>query len=510
MLLIRLMLALVIGRTMVGRSLLMPPPAGSDGEPDGEPGPETPDADAAQGANAADAVNEGADGAVAEPEAAEPNDGRKDRAPWLVRMSIAAAPLVGLLFFIVAVAALVDQNTDWMMPIGGGVEGDWPLAVLLISIGIWAVWLLWQVPRWQAAAWRQSMKLEEREIFDIENSSRATLGQILSGVAVLAGLIFAWQQLGNTSQNLFVSQEGQITDRFTRAVGQLGDDDLTIRLGGIYALERIARDSERDHETVMEILAAFARQRSAAEEQAAAAPGTPGAAPVDGTGGEVSLTSVRAIPLDIDVVLKVISRRDSTRDGAGCIDLSDINLAGAQLGDSSLNLTNVCLRGADLRDSQLSGVDFAGADLAGADFTGAILIGANLSGADLTGAIFSGANLDQANLAGAQLTSANFARANLSLANLSSANLTGANLQTPGLQGTILRDAILNRTDFTGAVLATADLQGANMLGAVLDGATLMGVDLRGVTNLTPEQLDAASFDGTTQLPEGIAATPDF
>ena len=54
----------------------------------------------------------------------------------------------------------------------------------------------------------------------------------MSGFAVLVGLLVGWQQLGNTSETLRVSQEGQITDRFTRAVEQLASDELTVRLGG--------------------------------------------------------------------------------------------------------------------------------------------------------------------------------------------------------------------------------------------------------------------------------------
>jgi uncharacterized protein YjbI with pentapeptide repeats len=407
--------------------------------------------------------------------------------------------VVGFIGFAIAVAGFIAQNTGWQLPIIGEVVGDWPLALLLITIALWAVWLLWQVPRWQAAAWRQSMELKEREIFDIENSSRATLGQILSGVAVLAGLIFAWQQLGNTSQSLFVSQEGQITDRFTRAVDQLGNDDLTIRLGGIYALERIARDSERDQETVMEILAAFARQRSAAEttvmEMASAGSeagaGTPEPAPGRGMAADTtSLISTRAIPLDLDVVLKVITRRDSSRDGPGCIDLSGINLAGSQLGGTSLDLTNVCLRNADLRSSQLAGVNFSGADLHGSDFMNA--------------------NLDSANLAGAQLSNTIFVRANLSEADLTGVTLTGANLQGATLQGTVLRDAILNGTDLSLATMIGTDLQGANLIGADLTGSTIVGVNFQGATNITVEQVEAAALDGTSQLPPGIPATPDF
>ena len=481
MLLVRIVFLLLLGRAILGRPFFASSGTGSDGDAAAPPEEAVVDAEP-------------------EPDQELPDNARR-RTPSLIRMSGTLAPVAGFMGFAIAVAGFVAQNTGWQLPIIGEVVGDWPLALLLITIALWAVWLLWQVPRWQAAAWRQSMELKEREIFDIENSSRATLGQILSGVAVLAGLIFAWQQLGNTSQTLYVSQEGQITDRFTRAVDQLGNDDLTIRLGGIYALERIARDSERDHETVMEILAAFARQRSAAETAAMeiasagseAGAGTPALAPESGGGmaaDTTSLISTRAIPLDLDVVLKVISRRDSSRDGPGCIDLSGINLAGSQLGGTSLDLTNVCLRNADLRSSQLAGVNFAGADLAGSDFTNA--------------------NLDRANLAGAQLSNTIFVRANLSVADLTGATLTGANLQGATLQGTVLRDAILNGTDLSLSTMIGADFQGANLIGADLTGATMVGVNLQGATNITVEQVEAAALDGTSQLPPGIPATPDF
>jgi hypothetical protein len=38
-----------------------------------------------------------------------------------------------------------------------------------------------------------------------------------------------------------------------------------VRLGGIYALERIARDSESDHWAVMEVLTAFVREQPPAQ-----------------------------------------------------------------------------------------------------------------------------------------------------------------------------------------------------------------------------------------------------
>ena len=64
-------------------------------------------------------------------------------------------------------------------------------------------------------------------------------------------------------QTVAVAQEGQITERFTRAIEQLGSDKIAIRLGGIYALERVAQDSpDKDHRQVMQVLAAYVRENS--------------------------------------------------------------------------------------------------------------------------------------------------------------------------------------------------------------------------------------------------------
>jgi hypothetical protein len=58
-------------------------------------------------------------------------------------------------------------------------------------------------------------------------------------------------------------RERRITDNFTpRAVEQLGNDKLETRLGAIYALERIARESPTDHWPIMETLTAYVRERA--------------------------------------------------------------------------------------------------------------------------------------------------------------------------------------------------------------------------------------------------------
>src|SRR5215207_234512 len=120
------------------------------------------------------------------------------------------------------------------------------------------------------------------------------VGVLLAALAGLSGLYFTSQNLKQTRQNTEkqlqqardstkdqlqqaresqeqnqrLIEQGQITERFTRAIDQLGKVDeknnklFEIRLGGIYALERIARESEEDHWPIMEVLTAYVRQHA--------------------------------------------------------------------------------------------------------------------------------------------------------------------------------------------------------------------------------------------------------
>jgi hypothetical protein len=107
------------------------------------------------------------------------------------------------------------------------------------------------------------------------------VGVLLAGLVGLIGLFLTLrnQRLTaqsledtrrNTQEQLRLTEQGQITERFTRAIDQLGatDDDgnprLEVRLGGIYALERIDKESpERAyHSTVMEVLTAYVRENA--------------------------------------------------------------------------------------------------------------------------------------------------------------------------------------------------------------------------------------------------------
>lgn len=128
MLVVRIVLLLLLGRAILGRSLFAE--SGSGGVPEG-------DAEAAPKVGA-----ESAPEADADPGQPLPDNARR-RTPSLIRLAGTLAPVAGVIGFAVAVAGFMAQNTGWELPMIGAVVGDWPLAVLLITIALWAIWLLW-------------------------------------------------------------------------------------------------------------------------------------------------------------------------------------------------------------------------------------------------------------------------------------------------------------------------------------------------------------------------------
>ena len=224
-------------------------------------------------------------------------------------------------------------------------------------------------------------------IFLLWQLGQVTLVQILTGLLVLAGLYWTSRRVQAAEDNVRVAEEGHITERFTKAIAQLGDKEMAIRLGGIYALERLARDSEKDHGPIMEVLTAYVREKAPRQEEDPPAP-------------------AKTPTTDIQAILTVIGRRKTTGNNRGNdrLDLSHTHLVGTHLSGANLSWAHLIL--ANLSGAHLTGVDLRGADLILANLSMAHLIGVNLRGADLIGADLIGADLSMAHLIRADLTGA--------------------------------------------------------------------------------------------------------
>src|SRR6266498_432858 len=216
-----------------------------------------------------------------------------------------------------------------------------------------------------------------------QNAVRTTLLQGLGGVVLLVGAYFTYRQVRigleqlelarqqaqrsdeRVREQLQIAQQGQITERFTRAIDQLGHTQLDVRLGGIYALERIARDSSADRATIGEVLTAFVRSH---------APWPPrlpgqyvGAAPID----QVPELQVQAA--DVQACLTVLGRGGFASPPEGHGDPLSPYAPHA--------VDQLDLHAVDLRHANLWGAHLEGADLSGADLEGANLLNVDLEGA---------------------------------------------------------------------------------------------------------------------------------
>jgi hypothetical protein len=266
-------------------------------------------------------------------------------------------------------------------------------------------------------------KLTDPERLKAENDVRTTLVQALVGFGLLIGLYF-------TARTYRLNREGQVTERFTRAIDQLGSPQLDVRLGGIYALERIARDSRRDHWTIMEVLTAFVREHA----RLTVPPDSHPTRPMAG---------------DVQAALTVLARRDAHQEDAGQkLNLRNSDLAFAQLDSAQFQY-------ADLSFCRMYEASLRNAKLSHATLTAAGLLGAQMQGAELQHADLR-ANLFNADLQEAVLQRANLESANLGTANLEDADLVGAYLHDIRLLGARcsdrqLRDGGLNDEEIRAA-----------------------------------------------------------
>ena len=225
----------------------------------------------------------------------------------------------------------------------------------------------------------------------------------------------------------------------------LGSDVLSVRMGGIYALQRLGEEHPDEyHIQIMRLFCAFVRNPTGAKGDL-----------VVEYEGYVPFHKLRE---DLQEVMSAIANR------------SDMQINLERKNNYKLDLSGACLKYLFLERAKLSDVGLSWADL-----TGAYLIHADLSNAGLT----------HTNLSGATLAFANLSRAILRYATLPEAKM----------QQAILSNATLDEADLSNAILISASLDGATLYGTNLSG-TDFSLNAQGpAEGLTQLQLNCASAD---------------
>lgn len=250
---------------------------------------------------------------------------------------------------------------------------------------------------------------------NIEQKERAQVGIILlqtvatlvGGIAIFWNIVLARKQMKlaqdqskNAQDQIKLAQNQIITELFSRSVEQLGHDQSSVRMGAIYSLERVARDSAQDHSVVMEVVASYIRDQSHIVN-----------------GEDISQ---RPYPgRDIHAAITVLDRLNLI-ENAPCICLINVDLRGVDFANKKFN-------NSDLARSNLSGYE---TNLFHVSLRNANCYRTNLSGTQLKQADLSGARIEQANLSEARMKDCNLAEADLRKADLRGAKyLTVSQIQ---------------------------------------------------------------------------------
>jgi hypothetical protein len=210
-----------------------------------------------------------------------------------------------------------------------------------------------------------------------ENDVRTTMLQALGGLLALCGVALGALM---TLRQVRANREGQTIGLFTKAIEQLASDDVSVRHGGVYALELLAKLDPAYRGHAHALLTAFVRRQ----------------APWPPVRPEPELAADRAryhggASDDIGAAIGVLNRGWVISPGAGS-ELERVDLRGAEL--THLAIRRLCLAHSNLEGANLRGADLAGATLADVNLRQADLRGTNLTGADLTGSDLTGARTD--------------------------------------------------------------------------------------------------------------------
>jgi hypothetical protein len=340
-------------------------------------------------------------------------------------------------------------------------------------------------------------------------------------ITALAGLLVAPLILIRTwvsERNATTAEQGLITDRITRAVEQLGAEktvrrrefkplfkvdakgkwtrdtdgnpvpatrpdgtplgeyesveetvpNLEVRLGAIYALERIAQDSERDYSVILEILCAYIRSNapsSSAHEIKIENDTHPALLT---TNIKKELSKISPPRIDVQAAMVVIGRRNLLFDKPFSLKLD--------------------LRFCNLQNINLQRLNYHGAMVSGSKFDGATFIDCNLDKLSGTPKEYNQSFKFDGDISVSHIHPTTMIRANIIGCSMTHATLLGCKFD-----GALIRKTDMNTSCFLGC-----SFRGVNFDHFSIAKCTIGCADLRFASGLEDSDLLNALGDRTT------------
>jgi|GEM_PF-1019774 len=318
--------------------------------------------------------------------------------------------------------------------------------------------------------------IEEKQKLDTSLEIFKTLISGAGTLATIVGGIFLYLNFKIATKNTELAESRLITERFSKAVEQLGDKERqAVRLGGIYSLERIAKNSPDYHWTVIEVLASFVRDKLPTYDRS-----------ID-----------PKISTEVQAILDVITRRNTATETEQHI----------------INLCDANLKGANFQEAKLSRIHFMEANLCNSNFIDAELRDMALSAGKLERADLSRAKLFTVNLNYARMVSTCFYRSEIVSSLLDNANFSKSSFVKAEMKVIFARKADFTEADFTQSSLLGCDFSGAKFEGAKFEKTDIKGSIFLKAQNLTVEQVfntlnhESAYYD--PDFREALGLPPD-
>lgn len=366
---------------------------------------------------------------------------------------------------------------------------------------------------------------------------------IVGFIGVLGGILAAlaaYIRIFTNERQTTAQEQGLITDRINKAVENLGatrtlkDADgterhvpnLEVRIGGIYALERIARENLRYHIQVLEILCAYVRENSPVDRATMFdlpkwSPFQPSTFPFnfekdrdraanhlvrlrgridtwtergdnENDTGATETWANKLPPLRQDIVaaVKVISRRNAEQRAV------EPRIDGTAMDARTMSF--------DLSYSNLQKADFAGSYLAGFSFEGTALDAATFEDAIIVNSRFDHASMICLRAYGVHTSGSGFNHVSFECAHFSGSYFRHCHLVDAGLVGANFNSAVLDNVDlfrsslegvsFTKAQLHNCRLSGSPISFSDFAKATFEQCILSDVKSLATTSLEEAYF----------------
>ncbi len=310
----------------------------------------------------------------------------------------------------------------------------------------------------------------KRDLITLQNTLNSSAFQLVSGLFFFVTAYIAWR-------NLVISDKKQIAERFSKAVDQLGNDKLGVRVGGIFALEKVAQIYPEEHWIVMEVLTSYIRDQSLNGKSVF----EPQVDDEETQAGEGTIAKIAiSVTNDIQAALTVICGRNISHDPQGKV----------------IDLSFCDIRGADLKNARLSSANLTGANISGGKLDGADMSGAKLQGTNLNSATLNSANLRKASLKNALLDYACLEKSDLRYTDLTHTQFNYAKLQYAKLNNSILYLACFTNANLQNADLSQAKFRRTNLKDAVIDNTTTIDKKWRWIHKISTNGSQEKVLDG--------------